>query len=99
MVGKSNLPPDVDKRAHLHGAARTSPGHTALDEEREASMADEGGVSGAMMESQEAPGEAGGGGDREGGGSFLPKAVILGSAFVLGALAALTLAALWRGED
>jgi hypothetical protein len=53
MVGKPNFPDDVDKRDDLKGSAAGTPGLTALDEEREASLADEGGVSGAVVESQD----------------------------------------------
>ena len=53
MVGKVNLPPDTDKRKHLKGSASDSPGLNAVDEERAASMADEGGASGSAVESQE----------------------------------------------
>jgi hypothetical protein len=53
MVGKVNLPPDADKRKDLKGAAVGAPGLTPVDEERAASMADEGGVSGSAKESAE----------------------------------------------
>jgi len=53
MVGKVNLPPDADKRKDLKGAAVGAPGLTPIDEERAASMADEGGVSGSAKESEE----------------------------------------------
>jgi hypothetical protein len=53
MVGKPNFPDDVDTRHDLHGSAVGTPGLTALDEEREASLADEGGASGAAVESQD----------------------------------------------
>jgi hypothetical protein len=53
MVGKPNFPDDVDARDDLKGSAVGTPGLTALDEEREASLADEGGVSGAAVESQD----------------------------------------------
>ena len=53
MVGKPNFPDDVDARDDLRGSAVGTPGLTALDEEREASLADEGGVSGAAVESQD----------------------------------------------
>src|SRR5688500_14282209 len=53
MVGKPNLPEAGEGRSDLHGAARPTPGFAALDEEREASMADEGGASGAVMESED----------------------------------------------
>jgi hypothetical protein len=52
MVGRPNFPPDADERTDLHGMANPTPGLTPLDEEREASMADEGGVSGALMETE-----------------------------------------------
>jgi hypothetical protein len=53
MVGKPNFPDDVDTRSGLKGSAVGTPGLTALDEEREASLADEGGASGATVESQD----------------------------------------------
>ena len=53
MVGKPNFPDDVDTRGDLKGSAVGTPGLTALDEEREASLADEGGASGAVVESQD----------------------------------------------
>ena len=52
MVGKPNFPPDVDKRKDLKGAARPAPGLAALDQERAASMADEGGAAGAAVEAE-----------------------------------------------
>src|SRR4026209_2726960 len=51
MVGKPNFPEDVDKRGDLKGSAVGTPGLTALDEEREASLADEAGASGAHVPS------------------------------------------------
>jgi len=53
MVGKPNFPDDVDTRGDLKGSAVGTPGLTALDEEREASLADEGGASGATVVSQD----------------------------------------------
>jgi len=53
MVGRPNFPEDVDSRRDLKGSAVGTPGLTALDEEREASLADEGGASGAHVESQD----------------------------------------------
>ena len=53
MVGKSNLPSNAEQREDLCGATMTSGGLNALDQEREASMADEGGASGAFMEYQD----------------------------------------------
>jgi hypothetical protein len=53
MVGKPNFPNDVDKRDDLKGSSAGTPGLTPLDQEREASLADEGGASGATVESQD----------------------------------------------
>ena len=53
MVGRPNFPEDVESRRALKGSAVGTPGLTALDEEREASLADEGGASGAYVESQD----------------------------------------------
>jgi hypothetical protein len=53
MVGKPNFPRDLEERDDLRRSARATPGLNALDEEREASLADEGGRSGAVMESQD----------------------------------------------
>lgn len=54
MVGKRNVPEEVEARDHLKGCATDASGLTALDQEREASLADEGGASGAAAESQDA---------------------------------------------
>jgi hypothetical protein len=53
MVGKPNISVDQEQQKESKGAAMTTPGLGALDEEREASMADEGGASGAVMETQD----------------------------------------------
>jgi hypothetical protein len=53
MFGKPNLPDTGDRRPDLRGAARATPGLTVLDEQREASMADEGGSSAAVMEGED----------------------------------------------
>ncbi len=54
MSGKPTMPSDVDLRHDLHGASLAPPGmESALDEERAASMADEGGASGMLAESQD----------------------------------------------
>ena len=52
-MGKSNFPRDVEEREDLSWSGTSSAGLTALDQEREASLADEGGRSGAVMESQD----------------------------------------------
>jgi hypothetical protein len=53
MVGRPDFPRDVDGRNDLKGSSVGTPGLTALDEEREASLADEGGASGAVVETQD----------------------------------------------
>lgn len=53
MVGKPNFPPEVAERTDVMGSSSPTPGLPALDQEREASMADEGGASGAVMEGED----------------------------------------------
>jgi hypothetical protein len=53
MVGKPNFPAEVAERTDKAGASSPTPGLPALDQEREASMADEGGASGMVMENDE----------------------------------------------
>jgi hypothetical protein len=50
MVGKVNRPPDVGRRKDIEGSPSGAAGLNAVDEERAASMADEGGVSGSAVE-------------------------------------------------
>jgi hypothetical protein len=52
MVGKPNFRSDAEVRSGKGGAiSQPTPGLTPLDKVREASMADEGGAAGALMES------------------------------------------------
>jgi hypothetical protein len=53
MAVKADGPADVDRSTEHRGSSVATPGLTALDEEREASLADEGGASGAVIESQD----------------------------------------------
>src|SRR5438034_11441404 len=53
MVDKPKSSDDADKSDNQKGSAVGTPGLTALDQEREASLADEGGASGAAVESQD----------------------------------------------
>jgi hypothetical protein len=55
MVGKTNLPKDAEEREDVQGSATETPGLTAVDQEREASMADEGGAAGAVVERENRP--------------------------------------------
>jgi len=52
MAGDSKVTRDVDKRTEHKGSATPTPGLTSLDQEREASLADEGGAAGATAEGQ-----------------------------------------------
>jgi len=53
MAVKADGPADVDRSTEKRGSAVGTPGLSGLDEEREASLADEGGASGATIESQD----------------------------------------------
>ena len=53
MAVKADGPADVDRSTEHRGSSIATPGLTALDEERKASLADEGGASAAVIESQD----------------------------------------------
>ena len=53
MASKADGPADVDRSTEHRASSVATPGLGALDEERQASLADEGGASGAMIESQD----------------------------------------------
>jgi hypothetical protein len=101
MVGKPNLPVDAEQREDVHGAARNTPGLSALDEEREASMADEGGASGMTVESERTYRERG---DGEADVDELAEPglgfdlLLVGGVFALGALAGVVLTRIF-GRD
>src|SRR5688500_18611404 len=52
MASKAAGPAGVDRSTEHRGSSVETTGLTALDAEREASLADEGGASGAVVESQ-----------------------------------------------
>jgi hypothetical protein len=52
MTGKTDGPADVDKSTEHRGSSVGTPGLTALDEEREASLADEGGASASRRDTR-----------------------------------------------
>ena len=54
MTVEEKVYPDVNKRTERKGAAAPTPGLTSLDQEREASLADEGGAAGATVEGEQA---------------------------------------------
>ena len=52
MAGDTKVSPDVDKNTEHKGSATRTPGLTSLDQQREASLADEGGAAGAIVEGE-----------------------------------------------
>lgn len=54
MAADRTVFPDVDKRTESKGSAATTPGLTSLDQQREASLADEGGAAGAVVDGERA---------------------------------------------
>jgi hypothetical protein len=52
MAGDSKVIPDVDKNTERKGSATPTPGLTSLDQQREASLADEGGSAGATVDGE-----------------------------------------------
>ena len=86
MVGKPNFPPDVEDRSGIRGPASPTPGMTALDAQREASLADEGGRAAAVIESQdvEEAGESSGLAPSRASSRRMPLALMLGAAGLLG---------------
>lgn len=52
MAGDTKVSPDVDKNTERKGSATRTPGLTSLDQQREASLADEGGAAGAAVEGE-----------------------------------------------
>ena len=54
MAGDSKVIPDVDKNTERKGSATPTPGLTSLDQQREASLADEGGSAGATVDGERA---------------------------------------------
>jgi hypothetical protein len=54
MAADGTVFPDVDKRTESKGSAATTPGLTSLDQQREASLADEGGAAGAVVDGERA---------------------------------------------
>ena len=54
MTADKTVIPDVDKNTERKGSAATTPGLTSLDQQREASLADEGGSAGAVVDGERA---------------------------------------------
>ena len=89
MARKPELPADVDRSTESRGSSAGTPGLSALDEEREASLADEGGASGAIAESQDVTTHRRLASDLPGGSRRLPSVWLLAgvAAGALGILA------------
>ena len=94
MAGDSKVIPDVDKNTESKGSAAARPGMTSLDQQREASLADEGGAAGATVEGER---ESAASGDEdaedEGPGEIGVEGLVI-AAGLIGAAAFL----LWRGR-
>ncbi len=94
MTVDTKVYPDVDKRTERKGAAAPTPGLTSLDQEREASLADEGGAAGATVEAQDTGSAAG---DEEGETSEPGEIGLEGLVIVAGLVSAAGFL-LWRGR-
>jgi hypothetical protein len=94
MAGDSKVIPDVDKNTESKGSAAARPGMTSLDQQREASLADEGGAAGAQVEGERAavPAE-----DEEGEGEEPGEIGVEGLVIAAGLIGAAAFV-LWRGR-
>ena len=94
MAGDTKVSPDVDKNTEHKGSATRTPGLTSLDQQREASLADEGGAAGAAVEGEQASGESGDEDAEESEPGEIGFEGLVIAAGVLGAAGFL----LWRGR-
>ena len=94
MAVEKETYPDVNKRTERKGAAAPTPGLTSLDQEREASLADEGGAAGAAVESQDKAG-ASSGDDEE---ASEPGEIGFEGLVIVAGLASAAGFVLWRGR-
>jgi hypothetical protein len=93
MAGDSKVVPDVDKNTESKGSAVARPGMTSLDQQREASLADEGGAAGATVEGERGTAS----GDEDAEDSEPGEIGFEGLVIVAGLLGAATFL-LWRGR-
>ena len=94
MAGDSKVIPDVDKNTESKGSAAARPGMTSLDQQREASLADEGGAAGATVEGERETTASGDeDAEEEGPGEIGVEGLVI-AAGLIGAAAFL----LWRGR-
>jgi hypothetical protein len=96
MAGDTKVSPDVDKRTEHKGSATRTPGMTSLDQQREASLADEGGAAGATVEGERAEGAATASEDEDAEGSEPGEIGFEGLVIAAGLVGAAAFL-LWRG--
>jgi hypothetical protein len=94
MALEKDVYPDVNTPTARKGAAAPTPGLTSLDQEREASLADEGGSAGATVESQDK--EAGPGAEDEEASE--PGELGFEGLVIVAGLASAASFLLWRGR-
>jgi hypothetical protein len=94
MTGETKVSPDVDKNTEHKGSATRTPGLTSLDQQREASLADEGGAAGAAVEGEEAAADSGDEDAEDSEPGEIGFEVLVIGAGLLGA----ALFLLWRGR-
>jgi hypothetical protein len=94
MAGEDKVYPDVTRRTERKGAAAPTPGLTSLDQEREASLADEGGSAGATVEAQDTPGAS----SDEDEGESEPGEIGFEGLVIVAGLAGAAAFLLWRGR-
>jgi hypothetical protein len=95
MTRETKVSPDVDKNTEHQGSATRTPGLTSLDQQREASLADEGGAAGATVEAQDA-GDATTADDE--GEESEPGEIGLEGLVIVAGLASAAGFLLWRGR-
>jgi hypothetical protein len=94
MAGDTKVSPDVDKNTEHKGSATRTPGLTSLDQQREASLADEGGAAGATVEGERDSVASGDEDAEDSEPGEIGLEVLVIAAGLLGAAAFL----LWRGR-
>lgn len=94
MAGETKVSPDVNKRTEHKGSATRTPGMTSLDQQREASLADEGGAAGAAVEGEPTAADSGDEAAEDSEPGEIGLEVLVIAAGLLGAAAFL----LWRGR-
>jgi hypothetical protein len=94
MAGDTKVFPDVDKNTEHKGSATRTPGLTSLDQQREASLADEGGAAGAAVEGEGTAADSGDEDAEDSEPGEIGFEVLVIGAGLLGAAVFL----LWRGR-